>query len=115
MSAFWIVLLSVTAGTAISRVLACLPGLHIYNVMWAMVLGILAQAAAGKQMEHGTRRQRLVEHGLGMGHSLPGHGDVVKKSHRRACSQQHHQAKNCRPRRNDIALHAPVGQGEGLR
>lgn len=47
MSAFWIVLLSVTAGTLVSSVLACLPGLHIYNVMGAMVLGILAQAAAG--------------------------------------------------------------------
>ena len=47
MSAFWIVLLSVIAGTAVSSVLACLPGLHIYNVMGAMVLGILAQAAAG--------------------------------------------------------------------
>ena len=47
MSAFWMVLLSVTAGTVISSVLACLPGLHIYNVMGAMVLGILAQAAAG--------------------------------------------------------------------
>ena len=42
MSAFWIVLLSVTAGTVISSVLACLPGLHIYNVMGALVLGILA-------------------------------------------------------------------------
>ena len=41
MSAFWMVLLSVTAGTVISSVLACLPGLHIYNVMGAMVLGIL--------------------------------------------------------------------------
>ncbi|NCA82204.1 MAG: hypothetical protein EOM72_05605, partial [Opitutae bacterium] len=47
MSAFWIVLLSVAAGTMVSSVLACLPGLHIYNVMGAMVLGILAQAAAG--------------------------------------------------------------------
>lgn len=47
MSAFWMVLLSVTAGTLVSSVLACLPGLHIYNVMGAMVLGILAQAAAG--------------------------------------------------------------------
>ena len=42
MSAFWIVLLSATAGTLISSVLACLPGLHIYNVMGALVLGILA-------------------------------------------------------------------------
>ena len=47
MSSFWIVLLSVVAGTVVSSVLACLPGLHIYNVMGAMVLGILAQAAAG--------------------------------------------------------------------
>ncbi len=42
MSAFWIVLLSVTAGTVLSSLLACLPGLHVYNVMGAMVLGILA-------------------------------------------------------------------------
>ena len=42
MEAFWIVLLSVVAGTVVSSVLACLPGLHIYNVMGAMVLGILA-------------------------------------------------------------------------
>jgi putative membrane protein len=42
MSAFWIVLLSVTAGTVITSVISCLPGLHIYNVMGALVLGILA-------------------------------------------------------------------------
>ena len=42
MSAFWIVLLSTLGGTLIASVLACLPGLHIYNVMGAMVLGILA-------------------------------------------------------------------------
>lgn len=42
MSIFWIVLLSAVAGTLISVALACLPGLHIYNVMGAMVLGILA-------------------------------------------------------------------------
>lgn len=42
MSVFWIVLLSAAAGTLIAGVLACLPGLHIYNVMGAMVLGILA-------------------------------------------------------------------------
>ena len=42
MSAFWIVMLSVTAGTVLSSILACLPGLHVYNVMGAMVLGILA-------------------------------------------------------------------------
>ncbi|HPC19139.1 MAG: tripartite tricarboxylate transporter permease [Kiritimatiellae bacterium] len=42
MSPFWIVLLSVSAGTVLSSVLACLPGLHVYNVMGAMVLGILA-------------------------------------------------------------------------
>ena len=47
MSGFWSVLLSVSAGTVLSSVLACLPGLHVYNVMGAMVLGILAQAAAG--------------------------------------------------------------------
>ena len=47
MNGFWIVLLSVSAGTVLSSVLACLPGLHVYNVMGAMVLGILAQAAAG--------------------------------------------------------------------
>ncbi|MGD9780757.1 MAG: tripartite tricarboxylate transporter permease [Kiritimatiellia bacterium] len=42
MPAFWIVLLSVTAGTVVTSVLACLPGLHVYNVMGALVLGILA-------------------------------------------------------------------------
>ena len=42
MSPFWIVLLSTLAGTVVASVLACLPGLHIYNVMGALVLGILA-------------------------------------------------------------------------
>ena len=42
MSAFWIVLTSTLAGTVVASVLACLPGLHIYNVMGALVLGILA-------------------------------------------------------------------------
>lgn len=42
MSAFWIVLTSTVAGTVVASVLACLPGLHIYNVMGALVLGILA-------------------------------------------------------------------------
>jgi len=42
MTVFWIVLLSVLAGTLVASVLACLPGLHIYNVMGAMVLGIIA-------------------------------------------------------------------------
>ena len=41
MSTFWIVLLSVVAGTVLSAGIACLPGLHIYNVMGALVLGIL--------------------------------------------------------------------------
>ncbi len=42
MTAFWIVLLSASAGTVLSSVLACLPGLHVYNVMGGLVLGILA-------------------------------------------------------------------------
>ncbi len=42
MSTFLIVLISVSAGTVLSSLLACLPGLHVYNVMGAMVLGILA-------------------------------------------------------------------------
>ncbi|MDD2239146.1 MAG: tripartite tricarboxylate transporter permease [Kiritimatiellae bacterium] len=42
MSEFWIVLLSVSAGTVLMSVLSCLPGLHVYNLMGALVLGILA-------------------------------------------------------------------------
>ncbi|MDR0993571.1 MAG: tripartite tricarboxylate transporter permease [Verrucomicrobiota bacterium] len=41
MSSFWIVLLSVIGGTVLSSLLACLPGLHVYNVMGALVLLIL--------------------------------------------------------------------------
>lgn len=41
MSMFWIVLMSVVAGTVLTSVLSCLPGLHVYNVMGALVLGIL--------------------------------------------------------------------------
>lgn len=47
MSGFWIVLLSVTAGTVLSSVLACLPGLHVYNVMGALVMGILSLESMG--------------------------------------------------------------------
>ena len=47
MEAFWIVLLSVTAGTVLTSILACLPGLHVYNVMGALVMGILALESAG--------------------------------------------------------------------
>ncbi len=42
MDGFWLVLISVVAGTVVSSVISCLPGLHIYNVMGAMVMGILA-------------------------------------------------------------------------
>ena len=42
MTAFLIVLASVVGGTVVSSLLACLPGLHVYNVMGALVLGILA-------------------------------------------------------------------------
>ncbi len=42
MSAMFTVLLATLGGTLFSALLACLPGLHVYNVMGAMVLGILA-------------------------------------------------------------------------
>ena len=42
MTTFLIVLASVVGGTVVSSLLACLPGLHVYNVMGALVLGILA-------------------------------------------------------------------------
>ena len=45
MEAFWMVLISCVIGTVISSVILCLPGLHIYNVMGAMVLGLLAYYA----------------------------------------------------------------------
>ena len=41
------VLLAVLAGTAIACVLGLLPGLHIYNVMGVLVLGVLGLAKAG--------------------------------------------------------------------
>lgn len=47
MSAFWIVLFSAIAGTLIASVISILPGLHIYNVMGGMVLGILALEKSG--------------------------------------------------------------------
>ena len=47
MSAFWIVLFSAVAGTLIASVISILPGLHIYNVMGGMVLGILALEKSG--------------------------------------------------------------------
>ena len=47
MSGFWIVLISVSAGTVLSSVLACLPGLHVYNVMGALVMGILSLESMG--------------------------------------------------------------------
>ena len=50
MEAFWIVLLSVTAGTVLTSILACLPGLHVYNVMGALVMGILALQGTGTQI-----------------------------------------------------------------
>lgn len=42
MSVFWIALFATLAGTVIASLLACLPGLHIYNVMGALVLAIIA-------------------------------------------------------------------------
>ena len=50
MASFWIVLLSVTAGTLIYSVFSCLPGLHVYNVMGLMVLAILGLEAKGVQV-----------------------------------------------------------------
>lgn len=47
MEAFWMVLISCVIGTVISSVISCLPGLHIYNVMGAMVLGLIALEAGG--------------------------------------------------------------------
>jgi putative membrane protein len=44
---FFTVLLAVLAGTAIACVLGLLPGLHIYNVMGVLVLGVLGLAKAG--------------------------------------------------------------------
>ncbi|MDY0146049.1 MAG: tripartite tricarboxylate transporter permease [Kiritimatiellia bacterium] len=42
MSDFWIILISVSTGTVLMSVLSCLPGLHVYNVMGALVLGIIS-------------------------------------------------------------------------
>ncbi len=42
-----LVALSATLGAALAAVLACIPGLHIYNVMAFIVLAAHAQAAAG--------------------------------------------------------------------
>jgi putative membrane protein len=42
-----IVLISTVVGTVLSCVLACLPGLHVYNVMGLMVMFIYALADAG--------------------------------------------------------------------
>ncbi len=47
MSSFFVVLASVVAGTVVSGLLACLPGLHVYNVMGALVLGILSLESSG--------------------------------------------------------------------
>ena len=47
MSVFWIVLLSVLAGTLVASVISILPGLHIYNVMGGIVLGLIALNKAG--------------------------------------------------------------------
>ena len=44
---FLTVLLSVLAGTAVACVLGLLPGLHIYNVMGVLVLGVLGLSKAG--------------------------------------------------------------------
>ena len=47
LTTFFTVLLAVLAGTAIACVLGLLPGLHIYNVMGVLVLGVLGLAKAG--------------------------------------------------------------------
>ena len=47
LSTFLTVLLAVLAGTVIACVLGLLPGLHIYNVMGVLVLGVLGLAKAG--------------------------------------------------------------------
>ena len=46
-STYLTVLLAVLAGTAVACVLGLLPGLHIYNVMGVLVLGVLGLAKAG--------------------------------------------------------------------
>ena len=47
LTTYFTVLLAVLAGTAIACVLGLLPGLHIYNVMGVLVLGVLGLAKAG--------------------------------------------------------------------
>ena len=47
LSTYLTVLLAVLAGTALACVLGLLPGLHIYNVMGVLVLGVLGLAKAG--------------------------------------------------------------------
>ena len=47
LSTYLTVLLAVLAGTAVACVLGLLPGLHIYNVMGVLVLGVLGLAKAG--------------------------------------------------------------------
>ena len=47
LSTYLTVLLAVLAGTAIACVLGLLPGLHIYNVMGVLVLGVLGLAKTG--------------------------------------------------------------------
>ncbi|MBQ9727005.1 MAG: tripartite tricarboxylate transporter permease [Kiritimatiellae bacterium] len=46
-STFLTVLLAVLAGTAVACLLGLLPGLHIYNVMGVLVLGVLGLAKSG--------------------------------------------------------------------
>ena len=47
LTTFLTVLLAVLAGTAIACVLGVLPGLHIYNVMGVLVLGVMGLAETG--------------------------------------------------------------------
>ena len=47
LSTYLTVLLAVLAGTAVACVLGLLPGLHIYNVMGVLVLGVLGLAKTG--------------------------------------------------------------------
>ncbi|NCD33533.1 MAG: hypothetical protein EOL87_08985 [Spartobacteria bacterium] len=50
MSIFFTVLLSIIVGTVCSCVLACLPGLHVYNLMGLIVLFIYTLQEAGIQL-----------------------------------------------------------------
>ncbi|MBN1269331.1 MAG: tripartite tricarboxylate transporter permease, partial [Kiritimatiellae bacterium] len=44
------VLVSAAAGTVLSTVLACLPGLHVYNVMGLLVMLMHGLSAGGREL-----------------------------------------------------------------